>query len=175
MILDMQAAFTFKQPITVTGSFSSAWTSGSPNAGFQGLGYIDIGAWDVFAMNTNTGTAKIGIGKPLYLVSLITTSMTDHTGTPSATIIATLQTADDSSFTSNLTTVLSQDVFAAATKAGTRRVNALPVDFLYRRYLRMLYTVANPPLTAGKISSFIVLDLSFAKTFYPQRSSIAAG
>jgi hypothetical protein len=101
--------------------------------------------------------------------------MNDHPTTPVATLTPKLYTADDSAFTSNMTLVMSQTVFAAHTAAGTRRVNALPADFDYRRYLTMLYTVSGGPLTAGKISSFIVLDFGTAKTTYPQRSSIIAG
>lgn len=175
MILDMQAAFAFGQPIRATGSTSDAWTSGSPNAGFQGLGYIDLGPTDAFAMSANTGTEKIGIGKPIYLVVLLTVTMNDHPTTPVATLTPILQTADDAAFTSNLTTVINMGAFAAASVAGSRLVAALPVDFKYRRYLRMAWTVGGGPLTAGAVSAFLALDLSFAKTFYPDRLSIVAG
>ena len=175
MILDMQAAFCFSQPITVDGSTSMAWTAGTHNAGFQNLGYIDLGAMDAFALNTNTGTVKMGVGKDLYLISLLTVAMNDHPTTPVATLTPILQTADDAAFGSNLTTVLAQTAFAAHTVAGTRRVNALPADFDYRRYLRMLFTVGGGPLTAGTISCWLSLDFPTAKTFYPDRMSIIAG
>ena len=121
-------------------------------------------------------TEKYGLGggfsNDIYLVVVVSTAMNDHPATPVATVTVTLETADDAAFTTNLTTLLTLGTFAAAAKAGTRLASSLPPLADFRRYLRVKYTVAGGPLTAGKFSAFFVNTLDANKGGYPDRLSI---
>ena len=127
MIIDKQAAFCFGfAPPSGTTAFSTDATSSNAAevAGTANGGYIDLGATDAFALSTNTGTERWGIGgglsNDLYLVAMVHTTLNDHPTTPAATVAVTLETADDAAFTSNLTTLMTLGTFAAAAKKGTR-------------------------------------------------------
>ena len=173
MILDMQSMFSWKQAITSTGYSTDVTNAG---CGFQGNGYMDLGPTDAFALSTML-TEKLGLGggfsNDIYLVALVTTQMNDHPTTPVATVVVTLETADDASFTSNLPTLMTLGTFAAHSAAGSRLAGGLPPLAEFRRYLRVKYTVSGGPLSAGKFSAFFVNTLNANKGGYPDRLSIA--
>ena len=176
------AAFCFKFVLpSGTTAYSTAATSSNAEivAGTKGAGYIDLGADDAFAMNTNQGTEYKGLGggfsNDLYVEALVTTTMNDHPTTPVATVAVTIETADDSAFSSNLTTLMTLGTFAAASAKGERLVQQLPPTGKFRRYLRAKFTVAGGPLTAGAFSCFITNVLNANKSGYPERTSIIAG
>jgi hypothetical protein len=76
-----------------------------------------------------------------------------------ATVAITLETDDNSSF-SSAATVATLVTVPAVQVAGTRYIVRLPIATTvpYERYLQLRYTVANGPLTAGAFSAGIVKD-----------------
>ena len=77
----------------------------------------------------------------------------------SATLTISLQTATDEAFTSPITVLSSGAIAKAALTANTimqkADLNALPLQ----RYVRVYYTVATGPMTAGTIESFLTPDV----------------
>ena len=129
MILDAELMFSEDQAVTA----SAASTN-----------YIDLGV-----------ARDIGNGENLYLVLLVTETM-DDAGDDS-TLAVTLQTDDNTSF-SSATTLETLTTFAALTAAGTvvyKRID--PAS--YERYIRLYYTTANGDLSAGKFTAFITKDI----------------
>ena len=98
MILDDLTMFCEKQVLT-----SSAASS---NKGSYGTGYIDLGPTDQFATGVNTGTELFGVGEPVNIEALVTTDMTDGASPIAANVDVTLETADDTGFSSNKTNIL---------------------------------------------------------------------
>ena len=179
MILDRQTTFCWGfTPGSGTTKFSTDATISNAVevGGFQGLGYIDLGPTDAFALNTNQGTELFGVGggfsNDLYLEALVYTTMNDTSGTPVATCVVTLETADNAAFNSNLATILTLGTFAAGAKAGTRLAMQLPPVANFRRFLRVKFTIAGAALSAGAFSAFFTTVLNANKYGYPQRSSI---
>lgn len=93
----------------------------------------------------------IGNGEPLELVILVTESAT---ASGAATVTFDLQTDDNSGFSSAATLASSGAIGKAALTAGTE-VLRIEVPFDVERYLRVYYTVATGPLTAGKFTAFL--------------------
>lgn len=101
----------------------------------------------------DTGVADRAIGDDTDLKLAITVDEA-VTAAGAATVTFALQdSADNVTFADVIATAA---IGKAALPAGTKIVRDLPSGL--RRYLRVNYTVATGPLTAGKFSAQIVLD-----------------
>ena len=168
MILDLLTSFCFQKAFTATG-YS---TDSVANAGLGDHGYVDLGATDAFAASSNTGTEYFGVGEPsIYVEAIVTTLMNDANTPRTGTCLVTIEMADDTAFSSNLTTLLTLGTFPAGSKAGVRLQGRLPVGSAYRRYLRAKFTMAVASLTAGKFSCYMARDLA-NNYIYPGRITI---
>lgn len=168
MILDMLSSFCFAKSFTATGYSTDA----TANAGQGDGGYIDLGESDAFAADSDTGTEYIMIGdKPIYVEAIVTTLMNDANTPRTGTCLVTLEMADDSSFTSNLTTLMTLGTFAAGAAAGTKLTGVLPFATAYRRYLRAKFTMAVANLTGGAFSCYLLDNLQ-ANVCYPGRITV---
>jgi hypothetical protein len=167
MILDMLTSFCYAKAFTATG-YS---TDSVANAGLGDKGYVDLGATDAFALSSNTGTEYLGVGVPLLVEAVVTTLMNDANTPRTGTCLVTIEMADDTLFTSNLTTLLTLGTFPAGSKAGVRFQAYMPFGTAYRRYLRAKFTMAVASLTAGKFSCYMAKDLANT-TNYPSRITV---
>ena len=117
--------------------------------------YSDSQAVTASAASTNIidhGIGDAGAGEPsMYLVVQV-----DETATAAgaATVVFTLQTDDNSAFSSATDILATAAIGKAALTAGTR-VCAFELPIGMERYSRVSYTVATGPLTAGKFSAFL--------------------
>lgn len=105
---------------------------------------------------------QLGNGEPLYLQVGLEVAMSDA-GSDS-TVTASLQTDDNSSFSSP-TTLMTLPVFAAGSVAGTKKGQSLPAFADFERYVRVVFTVANGDLTTGTFNAQIVKDLDSYKAY----------
>jgi len=105
----------------------------------------------------------MGVGRPLFIVIVITTAMTDASS--NSALGTVLQGDNDEAFGSVDTT---QDLgsFAAVSAVGSRLTPLIAPGFANRRYGRLLYTSTNGALSTGNFSAFITLDID-AWTAYP--------
>ena len=87
------------------------------------------------------------------LVFLVTEAFT---AAGAATLTISLQTDDNSSFSSATEVTLTSAIPKATLVAGYRFKVRLPLDL--EQYYRLNYTVATGPFTAGKISAIPVFD-----------------
>lgn len=127
MILDKQNTFSTAQAVT-----SSAASTD----------YIDLGA-----------VRDVGMSDDLYVAVTVGTAA-DAVG--SATVTIALQGDTDSGFATALETLASTAAIGKATlAAGYQLFIPIPPGYV-KRYLRMYYTVATGPLTAGTFSAAIV-------------------
>lgn len=126
MYIDRQNLFGQDQAVTV----SAASTD-----------YLDLGA-----------ARDIGNGGSLEILVLCTQ---DVTAAGAATVTVALQSDDNPSFSSPANLVLSDAVPKASLVAGTQ-VLRVTVPYGTERYLRLFYTVATGPLTAGKFTSGLI-------------------
>jgi hypothetical protein len=109
------------------------------------------------AVSTNVldlgNTSRSDEGAPVTLLAQVEEAFT---AAGAATLTVTLETDDNEAF-SSATVLLST---AAIPKATLVRGYQLPISFLpanVERYVRLNYTVATGPMTAGKINAGIVL------------------
>jgi hypothetical protein len=103
--------------------------------------YIDLGS-----------ARDIGNGTPLEILVLCTEAAT---ASGAATVQVALQSDDNSSFSSAANLVLSDAIPKASLTVGSE-VLRVPVPHGVERYLRLYFTVATGPLTAGKFTSGLV-------------------
>ena len=103
--------------------------------------YIDLGV-----------LRDIGNGERPEILVLCTQ---DVTAAGAATVTVALQTDDNSSFSSPVNLVLSDAIPKASLVAGAQ-VLRVAVPYGTERYLRLFFTVATGPLTAGKFTSGLV-------------------
>ena len=98
----------------------------------------------------------IGTGENLFVVLVVDTTL-DDSGDDS-TVAVTLQTDDNSDFSSPTT---SQTLFtiAATAAAGTKYIARIQPDAVNERYARLYYTPANGNLSAGAVTAFITHDI----------------
>lgn len=100
-------------------------------------------------------------GQPLYLYVQVDTSFT---ATGSATLTIDLETAAANTF-SGATILYSSGAVGKATlvaTAGSEYELKIPIPRGALRYLRLNYTVASGPMTAGKLTAAIVKDVDLA-------------
>jgi hypothetical protein len=103
----------------------------------------------------------IGNGEPLELVILCTETAT---ASGSATVTFDLETDDNSGFSSAVVLASSGAIGKAALTAGTE-VLRVKVPLNVERYLRINYTVATGPLTAGKFTAFLAHERQASKAY----------
>jgi hypothetical protein len=103
----------------------------------------------------------IGNGEPLELVILCTQTVT---AAGAATVTFTFETDDNSGFSSAATLAATAAIGKASLTAGTE-VLRVKVPLAVERYLRMNYTVATGPLTAGTFTAFLAADRQANKAY----------
>ena len=114
--------------------------------------FSDEQAITATANSTNVidlGAADMDAGTPLHILAQVTEAFT---AAGAATLTVTLETDDNDSF-SSATTLLSTAAIGKATLVAGYQ---LPISFLpenVERYVRLVYTVATGPMTAGKITA----------------------
>lgn len=133
MLFDIQNVFSSSQAITATADSTNI---------------LDLGA-----------VRNIGVGEELYLVLLVTVAFTDA-GSDS-TVTPSLQTDTTAAFGSPVT-VRTFDVLAALTAINTKRMYKLEPFTeagIFKRFIKLVYTVANGNLTTGSITAFLTKDI----------------
>lgn len=98
-------------------------------------------------------THDIGKGYPVELLVQITE---DFASGGAATLVVTLETDDNESFSSAATVVTSQTFALASLTAGT---HLLPQHIPYgcEQYIRINYTIGTATTTAGKVTAGLVM------------------
>lgn len=132
MYLDAQNSFSDAQAVTATAASTN---------------YIDLAPL--------TGTARnIGVGDDLYIHINIDVALTDS-GSDS-TVAITLETDDNTSF-SSATTLATVASVAATAAAGTSYIYKI-ASAAFERYIQLRYTVSGGNLTTGSFTAGIVKD-----------------
>lgn len=98
----------------------------------------------------------LGAGENIYVVAIVDTAFTD--GSSNSTMTLTLETDDNTSF-SSATTAQTLGTFAALSAAGSKLIARLQPGQITERYLRVKYTVANGDLSTGKFTVFLAKDV----------------
>ena len=132
MILDNQTLLSNQQAITATAVSTNV---------------IDLGP-------INTGIVRdIGKGKPIPFLVQVTE---DFAAAGAATLTVALQVDDNVGFSSPKTVQTTAALALADLKAGRQ----IPLDYIPRgtneRFMRLNYTVATGPMTAGKIHAGVL-------------------
>ncbi len=86
------------------------------------------------------------------------------TASGAATVQVTLQCDDNSSFTTPKTVISTDTIAKTDLVVGKQLFIPIPIG-LDEQFLRVYYTVANGPLTAGKFSAAIVDSEQFNKSY----------
>ena len=97
--------------------------------------------------------ANVNTGEPVELLCQVEEAFT---ASGSATLTVSLLTDDNEAFSSATTLVTTAAIGKAALVQGYN----IPISFLpsnVERYVKLVYTVATGPMTAGKINAGIVL------------------
>lgn len=128
-----------------TFSEAQAVTASAPSTNVIDLGPLTHG---------NT-VRDIGAGAPIYLVIAVGVTAT---AAGAATVAFSLQTDTAENFATAKTLFSSAPVPVAELGAGARPV-VVAVPRGSERYLRVNYTVATGPLTAGQFSAYLVNDV----------------
>lgn len=138
MFLDNDLLFSDAQAVTATAASTN---------------YFDTGP--LFTGNTGR---DLGVSSELYIAITVDVAMTDS-GSDS-TIAVTLETDDNTSF-SSVATVASLLTIPALTPAGTKYFVKMPIATTvpYERYLQIKYTAANGNLTTGSFTAAIVKNI----------------
>ena len=126
---------------------------------------IDLGITSGIPTSANGGGARdIGIGDDPAMKLLVQVTTTFTSG-GAGTLAAALQGAIDngSGAPAAFSTWWTSPTFALATLVAGERLMDMdmprpPAGIAIPRYLRLLYTVATATMTAGAVSSYIVLD-----------------
>lgn len=136
MYIDAQNLFSQDQAVT-TGATAST-------------NIIDLGA-----------ARDIGVGEALWLHILVTEAVTSG---GAGTVAFSLQTDDNSSF-SSATTLFTTTAIAKTTMVAGYQAVRVRIPIGTERYLRVVYTVATADLTAGKFTAFLTINVQ-ANTAY---------
>lgn len=121
---------------------------------------------DVIDLGPIDGNRRdIGVGYPLEFWVLVNEAAT---AIGEATVNIQLQTSENNS---SWSTIYDSGALAKATLTAGKRVVSAKVPAGVQRYLRVNYSVATGPLTAGKFTAGINLDVD-ANTPYPIRSKV---
>lgn len=135
---------------------------------------ISTNVYDLFTTAEGGNTTEIspntrldvGLGEDVWVVINTQTAVTDAAS--DATLVVTIETADDVTLTTNAQVVHTSGTlaFAAFATAGTNLVRVRLPSFAYRRYIGVRYTVASGPLTAGAFDAFATYDAVDANRIY---------
>lgn len=110
----------------------------------------------------NLGAAgDLGLADDLQLMINVTTAA-DAVG--SATVTFSLQCDDNTSFSSAKTVLVSDAIGKATLVAGYTLFLPIPVG-LDEKYMRLYYTVATGPLTAGNFDAQVVHGIQKSKAY----------
>ncbi|EHW5098778.1 hypothetical protein K2806_001601 [Escherichia coli] len=121
---------------------------------------------DVIDLGPIDGNRRdIGVGYPLEFWALVNEAAT---ASGEATVNIQLQTSEDNS---SWTTIYDSGALAKTSLTAGERVVSAKVPAGVQRYLRVNYSVAAGPLTAGEFTAGISLDVD-ANTPYPIRSKV---
>lgn len=121
---------------------------------------------DVIDLGPIDGNRRdIGVGYPLEFWVLVNEAAT---ASGDATVNIQLQTSEDNS---SWTTIYDSGALAKTTLTAGKLVVSAKVPAGVQRYLRVNYSVATGPLTAGEFTAGISLDVD-ANTPYPIRSKV---
>lgn len=121
---------------------------------------------DVIDLGPIDGNRRdIGVGYPLEFWALVNEAAT---ASGEATVNIQLQTSENNS---SWSTIYDSGELAKATLKAGKRVVSAKVPAGVQRYLRVNYSVATGPLTAGEFTAGISLDVD-ANTPYPIRSKV---
>ena len=101
------------------------------------------------------GTAKKIEAKPFFLHIKVPTAVTAD---GAATVTFAFQTDDNASFSSATTLWTSSAIGKASLTAGTEVVRLALNGLALEQYVRVYYTVATGPLTAGAFDAFLSPD-----------------
>lgn len=141
MLMDLQSMFSDKQAITTTAASTNV---------------IDLGAVDTPKHAAGPITRDLGKGRPIPITVMVNETFT---AAGAATLTIALQVDDDEAFGS-ATTVLTQTFALAALTAGAKLPPFYIPEGVDERYVRLNYTVATGPMTAGKITAGLVFGRS---------------
>ncbi len=122
--------------------------------------YVDLGS-----------VRDLGAGEPLYCVAIVTTAFTDAGS--NSTMALTLESDDNSSFTSPALARVSMGSFAAVSAIGSRLIKRISPEDITQRYMRAYYTIdGNGDLSTGKFSVFLTHNIQ-AYTSYADNITIS--
>lgn len=88
-------------------------------------------------------------------LNLVVTVGAAATAGGAATNTVTLLTADDAAFSVNNATLYTSPAFTIAQMSGNTAIIQVVVPRGFRRYLKLVYTVATGPLTAGDFTGVL--------------------
>ena len=138
MLLSKQNMFSDSQAVTVTAASTNA---------------IDLGAVGT-PVRSNALARDVSKGQPVGVLIKVDTTFTAG---GSATMTVSIETDDNDAFSSATTKYTSAAIPVATLVAGYR----LPIDWLpasvNERYMRVYYTIATGPMTAGNITAALTL------------------
>ena len=140
MILDYLNMFSQAQAVTATAPSTDV---------------IDLGP--LYAGND---VRDIGPGYPVEFFAQVATN---GAAGGSATVTISLQTSKTSDFASATTLLQTNAIAVADMKVGYRYVGKVPHGV--QRYLRVNYTVATGPLTAGAFTAGLLLDADAQRSY----------
>lgn len=127
---------------------------------------ISANVYDLFSMGVGGGTSDVtpntrldaGLGTNLWVVVNTASAVTDAGS--DATLVVTVETADDAALTTNAQVVATSGTlaFAAFSVAGTNLLRVRLPSFPFRRYLGLRYTVGSGPLTGGTFDGMLTYE-----------------
>lgn len=132
MILDKETLFSLDQAVTASAAATSIIDLTPVKGDFR----------------------DIGIGEPLTLFAQVTTQAT---AAGAAKVQVILETSADKAFTAPVALYQSVEMPIADLNAGKRIVATVPHGVI--KYLRLRYVVTTGPLTAGKFTAGITLNV----------------
>jgi len=126
----------------------------------------------VTASAASTNVVDLGIARDLGKgegMQVDIRANTACTAAGAATVTFQIQQADDAGFTSNVQTLAQTDAIPIASLTAGASI-PMKIDrtspYPARRYLRLYYSVATGPLTAGSFTAGIVKDVQDGQTSY---------
>lgn len=109
----------------------------------------------------NTGR-DLGVSSEWYIYAVCTVAMTD--GSSDSTLAVTLETDDNTSF-SSATTLQTLFTFPAVSAAGTKLFAKVSPGLAFERYIQLRYTPANGNLSTGTFTAGITKNIDLFKSY----------
>lgn len=116
---------------------------------------VTVSAASANAVDLGPNRRQLAVGEPLYLLVTVDQAFAAE---GAATLSIGVQTDDDAGFGSAVTLHTTQAHPKAELAAG-RDPLIVPLPHGVKRYLRLAYTVATGPMTAGKLTACLVADV----------------